>query len=515
MPLPELLAVSIDQLKEHPLNARKVFDVALMQELEASIRDKGIKTPLLVRPNGKGYEVIAGHRRLRCAKAIGLEQVPVLAEKMDDDTALELLLVDNLQREGLHPLEEAEGYKHLLETKSKYDVERIARRVGRSLKYVYDRVKLLQLTKDMQKIFRAGEITLGHAIIIARLGPAEQARLLDKGEDAGYMRRGEAPLFQAEDTLFDPDDKAKETRKPISVRELQSWVDAHVKLEAPEVDPMLFPETAVTLEQAQATEEKVVRITHETMTPDELKDGPRAILGNSWKRADGKAGSKTCDRSVIGMLVIGPNRGETLRVCVDKKKCTKHWGKPAKKRAAGGAASSTADYYEKQRKREEAEQRRQHDEQQRWKAALPTILKAIAAGLRKASVATLAGVLVDGNKEASEYLPLGKTADDLVRHLAFLEFHRKAVSWWGPQELPKMARPLGLDVKKLLAAAAPLEARCRECGCTEAKACKVEDLDGEISGCSWLEKPDKKTGLGLCSAAPCAKKYSKKPKRKA
>jgi ParB family chromosome partitioning protein len=523
--LPELRLIPIEQLKEHPLNVRKTFPADAMAELAASIREKGIQTPLLVRPHAKAFEIIAGHRRYRCAKTVGLPEVPVLVRELSDDDTLELLLIDNLQRADLHPLEEAEGYRHLMQ-KSKYDVERIAERIGRSVKYVYDRVKLLQLTAQAQKLFRDGEITAGHAILLARLRPEDQKRAVD-GVD------GNSPLFDDEQLTFKPwrsDDKAprgqaeQDPRKPISVRELQAWIDEHVKLEAADADPMLFPATVDTLKAAEAENEKVVRITYDEMTPDELKDGPRAILGRSWKRADGTRGSKTCDSSVIGMVVLGYGRGETFRVCVDKKGCKVHWSaeqKASKQRSTSAsreARSTGQDRWELQRRKDKQESNRLVIAHDRWKKAAPAIVKALAAAVKKAP-ARAKGVLADavvaeclGHMRAVEVsgFSRGTTAEDLVRYAAFLLFVRDLKEWSGPREFPKVAKMLGFDVVKIVDAHAPMPPSCKKCGCTEAHACSDNG-----HGCSWVESPDPKTKLGLCSVcAPKPKDDDKAAKRK-
>jgi len=132
--------VSVSQLKEHPLNPRTHFNPEAMSDLTASIREKGVLNPLLCRPNGgAGFQILAGARRFRAAKEAGLAELPILVRELDDDQAFELMIVDNLQRADIHPLDEGHGYQVLMN--GGYDVAKIAARVGRSVKYVYDRVK--------------------------------------------------------------------------------------------------------------------------------------------------------------------------------------------------------------------------------------------------------------------------------------------------------------------------------------------------------------------------------------
>lgn len=225
--------IPIEQIHESKLNPRKYFDPTKLQELTESVKQKGILEPILVRPNAGGFEVVAGARRFRAAIAAMLTTIPAVVRELSDQDALETMVIENLQRDDLHPLEEATGYKMLLAQRG-MDVARIAERVGRSVKYVYDRVKLLALTKEAQKVFLDGKIQAGHAILLARLRPEDQARAMD-AETGG--------LFQSERLLWDPTrDGDDEAVKPASVRELQAWIDQHVKFDAGEADPMLFPE---------------------------------------------------------------------------------------------------------------------------------------------------------------------------------------------------------------------------------------------------------------------------------
>jgi ParB/RepB/Spo0J family partition protein len=511
-------------LRESPLNPRKHFDPAKLAELAASIKAKGVLTPLLVRPVAKGaaYEIGAGHRRYRAANIAEIDQVPAVVREMSDTEFLELLVTENDQREDVHPLEEAAGYQALM-TKAGYPVERIAERVGRSVKYVYDRVKLLQLTKEAQKLFLAGHMTAGHAILLARLSPADQERAIEE----------HGALFTDEHLLFTPEEEEKlevddEPRKPRSVREFAGWIDEHVKLDATQADPMLFPEMVQTVQAAAEEAEKIVRITHEIMTPEDAKDGQKLILGRSWKRADGMHGSKRCDHSVTGVIVIGPGRGQAFKVCVNKDKCAVHWGaemrerqKRAKQTATTGAKAAQ-DRWKREEEQRERERAREEAARQRWQKAAPTVLKAVAEKVKKAAAGPsgpLARIILGairnegaGAAAAAAFVPRGTKPEDLVRHVAFLILHGEALDrWYGPQHFPKRAKELGVDVQKILDEVAPTEkaaavvARCKECGCTEDKACP--------GGCSWAEEPNKKTGLGLCTACR-AKRKAKNPRVK-
>ena len=461
----ELRVLPLTALHESPLNPRKHFDPVKLKELEASIRESGVRVPLVVRPSGllvDGYEIGAGHRRYQAATAAGVADVPVLIQEMTDDDFAELLTFENLEHEDLHALDEAQGYRMLMERG--YDVGRIAGRLGKSVKYVYDRVKLLQLTKELQRLFLAGKMTAGHAILLARLSPADQTRAIDD-ESGG--------LFEAEHVLWDPDGKDDDQVKPVSVRELQGWIDQHVRFNAGAADPMLFPETVSAVMAAKEGAEKLVPITHEHYIQPEARDG-RTFGPRSWKRADGRLKAKTCNFSVTGVIVIGPGRGEAFKVCVDKDKCATHWGSEKLERARkaargeiGGSQKGAAARYEREQAKAKALQGKTEAARARWKTATPAILQALALAVKKASPRSR-GLLADivlraierpfGVRVPAGIVPRGTTAEDLVRHAAFSILAGECQGFDAHERFPKQARAFGLDVRKLVDAAAPLRA---------------------------------------------------------
>jgi ParB/RepB/Spo0J family partition protein len=445
------------QLHESPLNPRRTYDPAKLAELAASIKAQGIITPLLARPNAKGAEIAAGHRRLRAAKMAEVTTGPVIIREMTDAEFVEVLNIENLQREDLTPLEEAEGYK-LLMTKAGYDAKRIAERVGKSEKYVYDRVKLLQLIEPARRLLRDGGITAGHAILLARLTPEDQRRIVTPDKNAPD---GESVLMKSDAMLLTPEEEDKRSEKAawplksISVRELETWIAERVRFKAILADPILFPETTTAVQTATAQKEKVVEITHESFVQEEARAG-RTIRAGYWQRADGKQGSKTCDRAVTGVIVVGPGQGDAFRVCVDRERCQVHWAKEIKAKAARAKqparATPTArpavnSWEQEQAKRKAAEARSD--------AALPAIFTALAEKVKKAPAGAkgpLGKILLDESRgEADEYMPLGTTADDLVRFLAFDVLTEHPDRWHGLKEFAADLKPFGVDVKKHLA----------------------------------------------------------------
>lgn len=174
-------ALAIAAIRESKLNPRKHYDEAKLKELADSLRDKGQLTPVLVRPvlgaTTEAYELAAGHRRRRAAELAGLTHLAAIVRPMDDDSFLEILTVENMQRDDLTPLEESEGYAALLKRPG-YDVPMIAAKVSKSESYIYRRLALAKLIPSAKQALAKREIELGHAEILAPLPEALQKELL-------------------------------------------------------------------------------------------------------------------------------------------------------------------------------------------------------------------------------------------------------------------------------------------------------------------------------------------------
>ncbi len=156
------LQVEVDRIAPSPMQPRRLFDEAKIDELAASVRDQGIIQPLLVRRSGDGYELIAGERRLRAALKAGLKAVPVVVREASDTEALQLALIENLQREDLNPIEEANAYQRL-QKEFGWSQEVIADKVGRSRPAVANSLRLLLLPKELQQEVAWGKLPVGQA----------------------------------------------------------------------------------------------------------------------------------------------------------------------------------------------------------------------------------------------------------------------------------------------------------------------------------------------------------------
>ena len=162
--------VAIELISPSRFQPRKEFDPEALAELASSVKTQGILQPLLVRPRAAGgYELIAGERRLRAAKLAGLARVPVVVRDADDRTAFELALVENLQREDLDPLEEAEAYRRLLGDFG-YTQEELSKKVGKDRATVANSLRLLNLSDEFKDDLREGRMTPGHARAILMAG---------------------------------------------------------------------------------------------------------------------------------------------------------------------------------------------------------------------------------------------------------------------------------------------------------------------------------------------------------
>lgn len=197
-----ITSVAVDAIVASKTNPRRHFDKAAMADLTESVTKHGILQPVLVRPNGGAgsYELVAGERRFRAARSAGLEQIPVIVRELTDAEVLEVQVVENLQREDLHPLEEAEGYESLMKCQHAdgraYTAEEIAAKVGKSRSYVYARLKYTALCKEARELFFAGTLNESTALYVARIPvPSLQkkaAKEISEGYDGDPMSAREA-----------------------------------------------------------------------------------------------------------------------------------------------------------------------------------------------------------------------------------------------------------------------------------------------------------------------------------
>ena len=210
----EYRSVPISVLVESATNPRKRFDEKNLQELAASMKAQGILAPLLVRELDENkYEVVAGARRLRAARLAELETLPVRVVRLTDAESIEAQVVENLQREDIHPLEEALGFKSLLELEDPaYTIANIAARAGKSEAYVYGRIKLADLIPPVAEAFLKDQITIGHALLIAKLPASQQQEAFSAAFRGMWTSEGNTQIL-------------------IPVRELAAWIESNILLQ--------------------------------------------------------------------------------------------------------------------------------------------------------------------------------------------------------------------------------------------------------------------------------------------
>ncbi len=213
--------VELDSIVPGPMQPRTHFDEAALESLAESIRSHGIVQPLLVRHKGDGYELVAGERRWRAAKLAGITRVPVVVKEVPDESLLEIALIENIQRENLNPIEEAQAYKKLIETVG-LTQESLASRVGRDRSYITNYLRLLKLTDDVQQLVKEGRLSTGHARALLALSHADlQRRIARQVIDGGLSVRVTEQLVQKASEEkparrpplpIDPNIKAAETK---------------------------------------------------------------------------------------------------------------------------------------------------------------------------------------------------------------------------------------------------------------------------------------------------------------
>ena len=170
----------VDSIRPNPHQPRKSFEINGLNELSASMRQSGLLQPVVVRRQGEGYQLVVGERRWRAAKLAGLDRIPAVIREASDAESLELALVENLLREDLNPMEEAEAYQKLL-ADFNWTQEGLAERVGKDRSSIANCLRLLKLPEQIQADLRAGRLTMGHARALLSLDLlSDQLRLRDE-----------------------------------------------------------------------------------------------------------------------------------------------------------------------------------------------------------------------------------------------------------------------------------------------------------------------------------------------
>ncbi|MBK9497077.1 MAG: ParB/RepB/Spo0J family partition protein [Xanthomonadales bacterium] len=466
--------VPLSRLIESPQNTRRHWNAAALDELVASLKAVGVLTPLLVRPvaldiefvdsgdvdSGDGdweirnhatcelltvcstreqaetwsanwresercdFEIAAGHRRFRAAQRAGLDELPVQIRDLGDREFLEVLTIENLQREDVHPLDEAEGYATLQASDRVYTVEAIAARVGKSTSYVRQRLALRKLTDAAKAHFLADEITAAHAVRLARLSADDQGKAL---EEAVFSR------------LFGKTESTALALMPVS--DLDDWVRDCVRLDvhAPETAEQ-FPEIAAAL-AAEAVEGATILQLDAQYHAKPIKNGPLtpAQYHEILTKKD------HCPHAQPGVFVLGARRGEIVQVCAQRK-CQQHWP-VAEKSDRADASTKTNDDWKQERERIERQAAL-------WTIARPRVEAALVEATRDVVLSVETVNRLIGWKFTEILKVLGTTAKEL-RVVDLPQVMDLAVTWqslYSADQAKEAVKRFGVDVKAIMKA---------------------------------------------------------------
>ncbi|WP_299203309.1 ParB/RepB/Spo0J family partition protein [uncultured Tateyamaria sp.] len=220
--------IPIEKIKPNPNQPRRQFDAGPLEDLVASIKEKGVLQPLIVRPAGDEYEIVAGERRWRAAQQAQLHDLPVLVRDFSDTEVLEVAIIENIQRADLNSIEEAAGYKQLMD-RFGHTQEKMAEALGKSRSHIANLLRLLQLPDDIQAFVVDGSLSAGHArALITADDPSALARKVIAGGLS--VRATEALVKKASedvsDNIFKGSSKPKAPNKDADTRALEDDLSA-------------------------------------------------------------------------------------------------------------------------------------------------------------------------------------------------------------------------------------------------------------------------------------------------
>ena len=176
----EIVELDLSELRPNPYQPRKKFDEEALKELAESIKEHGVFQPIIVKKSIKGYEIVAGERRYRASKMLGLEKIPAIIKDFTDDEMMQISLLENLQRENLTSIEEAKAYKAIIDA-SNLTQEELAKKVGKSRSYITNILGLLTLPNSIQNLILDNKISMGHARALSKIEDEDNIKeLADK-----------------------------------------------------------------------------------------------------------------------------------------------------------------------------------------------------------------------------------------------------------------------------------------------------------------------------------------------
>lgn len=202
--------LELDKITPNRYQPRHTFSDESIQELAQTIDEEGLLQPIIVREDGDNYEIIAGERRFRAVKSLGWEKIPAIVNNMDDDKAASLAVIENLQRENLNPIDEAQAYKSLMDLNDLTQTA-LAKDMGKSQSYVANKLRLLKLSQKVQDALVEGKISARHGRALVKLSEADQSRVLDEIIAKNLNVKETEAITQDVEAYFNP---VVETPKP-------------------------------------------------------------------------------------------------------------------------------------------------------------------------------------------------------------------------------------------------------------------------------------------------------------
>lgn len=436
----EILNLPLDRLRPSKTNPRRRFDQAALEELARSMAPPlGILEPLVVRPYGTGtdYEIIAGERRWKAARLAKLATVPVVIRDLSDVQVITAQLVENHQREDVHPYEKGVAIDRLLKLDPTQTTTTIAESIGVDVRTVQNMRNYLRLVDEVRDAFLDNEITAAHADLIHKLAPDDQRRALKEGCFTDVFSYGE-------------DNRRKTEKRRQSSRELDDWIKSNVVLNVKKAGKgqgeELLPEVQEAIDAAAIDNAATLLQLSDTYDfYDPKAKGPTPLTRRQWALV--KKGEK-CDYQQRGVFVLGPRRGQVVTVCVGVGKCKKHFSHTIREKAKPATAKQTAS------ERKWVQQRAE----QAARAKLWVTVRPQAIKLAREKVATLKpgpvafGIIASQMETAGMggKAPKQPTFTQLMTSIV-----TDAIELGDADAFLDVAKPLGIDAKKLFAAAAP------------------------------------------------------------
>jgi len=232
----EIIEINIEELRANPYQPRKVFNDEALKDLADSIKEHGVFQPIIVKKSIKGYEIIAGERRVRASKIAGLTKIPAIIRNLNDEQMMEIALLENLQRENLSAIEEAIAYKSMIE-KLSLTQEELSKKVGKSRSHITNTLGLLRLPKEVQVMVANNQLSMGHARVLSKLEDDE--KIINMAHEIVDKK---IPVRELEQGTGNEVKKVKIERKPVNtdfkyVEELlRDKLDTKVKIKDKKIE---------------------------------------------------------------------------------------------------------------------------------------------------------------------------------------------------------------------------------------------------------------------------------------